>query len=412
MAAGAGSILSWLAAREDEMATLLLELVRAETPSGARGSERKALALLAEELRSAGYVSRLVHGHDCGDHLYARPQVREYGAPRQLVVGHVDTVWPLGSVRRMPPRIENGRLYGPGAYDMKGGLVQLVFALRALAELGAVPTVTPVVFVNADEETGSSDSVRWLRQLACGSDRALVLEPPEGSDGGLKTGRKAVGSFRLTILGRPAHAGAGPQAGASAILELAHQVERLFALNDLDRGITVNVGTIDGGLRPNVVAPQADAVVDVRAPTASAAREVEKALRSLKPTRAGLMLRVTGSFDRPPMPQTDRNRGLSRRARILARSLGLTLTEAPVAGGASDANFTSELTATLDGLGALGEGSHALDEHIVVHALPQRAALLALLLLEPAGIATSGASRPRRPERGRASKSRRQASRA
>jgi glutamate carboxypeptidase len=299
----------------------------------------------------------------------------------------------------MTPRIENGRLYGPGAYDAKGGLVQLVFALRALAELGAVAPVTPVVFVNADEETGSTDSLRWLRLLACGADRAFVLEPPDGSDGRLKTGRKGVGLFRVTILGRPAHAGASPEEGVSAILELAHQVEHLFALNDPDRGITVNVGTIDGGLRPNMIAPEASALVDVRAPTASTAQKVERAIRSLRPTRPGLTLGVEGSFARPPMLQTDANRALSRRARVLARTVGLELDEAPVVGGGSDANFTSELTPTLDGLGALGDGAHALDEHVVVHALPERAALLALLLLEPAGVGVSGGSRLLPPPR-------------
>jgi glutamate carboxypeptidase len=304
----------------------------------------------------------------------------------------------------MPPRVENGRLYGPGAYDAKGGLVQLAFALRALDELGTLPTVTPVVFVNADEETGTLDSLRWIRLLARGADRALVLEPPEGSDGRLKTGRKGVGCFRVTIVGRAAHAGGSPKEGASAILELAHQVESLFAMNDPDRGITVNVGTIDGGLLPNVIAPEAGAVVDARAPTPEAAREVEHAIRSLRPTRPGLTLQVQGSFDRPPMPRTERNRTLSRRARALARELGLAIAEAPVVGGGSDANFTSELTATLDGLGAIGDGAHALDEHVVLQSLPERAALLALLLLEPAGIAYPNAMSTQGPGLPRASR--------
>jgi glutamate carboxypeptidase len=283
----------------------------------------------------------------------------------------------------MPPRVEDGRLYGPGAYDMKGGLVQLLFALRALDELGAVPAVTPVVFLNADEELGSLDSRRWIRLLARGADRALVLEPPEGSEGRLKTGRKGVGSFRVTVMGRAAHAGSSPERGLSAILELAHQVERLFALNDRRRGITVNVGTIDGGLRPNVVAPEAEAVVDARAPTPEAARDVERAIRGLQPSRPGLTLSVEGAFRRPPMPQTRRNRALAHRARALARELGIVVGEARVVGGGSDANLTSELTATLDGLGPVGDGAHALDEHAVVRRLPERAALLALLLLEP-----------------------------
>jgi glutamate carboxypeptidase len=241
--------------------------------------------------------------------------------------------------------------------------------------------------------------------LARGADRALVLEPPEGSDGRLKTGRKGVGRFRVTVFGRASHAGASPEEGVSAILELAHQIEILFALNDPERGVTVNVGTIDGGLRPNVIAPEATALVDARAPTSVAARQVEQAIKSLQPSRPGLEIRVEGRFGRPPMPRTDRNRALSARTRALARELGLPIGEAPLVGGGSDANFTSELTATLDGLGALGDGAHALDEHVLVRSLPERAALLALLLLEPAGIAATGSERLRAPWRGRVSRS-------
>lgn len=399
---GAQTILSWLREREDEMAALLLELVSAESPS-TDGFEPRALGRVADELRQANYLTRRVKGHGSDDHLYARPQIRRGGA-HQLVVGHIDTVWPLGTVRQMKPRLEGGRLYGPGAYDMKGGLVQLVFALQALRELELVPEVTPVVLVNADEELGSPDSRRWIKMLARGAERALVLEPPDGLDGRLKTGRKGVGRFRVTILGRAAHAGASPEEGRSAILELAHQVEALFALNDRERGITVNVGTIDGGLRPNMIAPEATAMVDSRAPTPAAAERVERAIRSLHPTGPGLTIQVEGGFGRPPMPRTDGNRALSRRARLLARELGLDVAEAPMVGGGSDANYTSELVPTLDGLGAVGDGAHALDEHVVVRAMPDRAALLALLLLEPPGIATSSA-RQQAPWRDRASRS-------
>jgi glutamate carboxypeptidase len=388
MATEPRAVLAWLRAREEELAALVLELVAAESPSTEIGSEQAALGVLAAELRRAGYRTRRVAGSGCGDHLYAVPRARRRGFAHQLIVGHVDTVWPMGTLQRMPPRVEDGRLYGPGAYDMKGGLAQLAFALRALHELGAEPSVTPVVFVNADEEMGSADSRRWIRLLAAGADRAFVLEPPEGADGRLKTGRKGVGRFGVTILGRAAHAGSTPEQGVSAILELAHQVERLFGLNDPARGITVNVGTIDGGLRPNVVAPKASALVDVRAPTHDSARQIEHAIRSLRPTRVGLSIEVEGGFGRPPMPRTDANRALERRAQILGRTLGLTLAEAPMVGGGSDANFTSLLAPTLDGLGALGAGAHAVDEHVLVSALPERAALLALLLLEPAGIAS------------------------
>ena len=405
MTARPQAILSWLRAREDELAAFLLDLVRAESPSTELGSERRALALVADGLQSAGYRVRSLRAVGSGAHLFASPRARRHGAPRQLVVGHVDTVWPLGSLERMPPRIRDGRLYGPGAYDMKGGLAQMVFALKALDALGASPSITPVVLVTSDEEMGSQDSRRWIRLLAHGADRALVLEPPEGTAGALKTGRKGVGRFEMTIRGRAAHAGSHPEEGASAIRELAHQVEQLFAMNDPAEAITVNVGTIDGGLRPNVIAPEAFALVDARAPTRAAAERVERAIRSLRPSRPGLALTVEGGFGRPPMPRTDRNRALAARARALGRQLGLSLPEAGMVGGGSDANYASELTATLDGLGALGDGAHAVDEHVVVSALPERAALLALLLLEPP-------VRPPTRRRDRASRSRRRASRA
>jgi glutamate carboxypeptidase len=366
------------------MTALLLELVRAESPSDDPAVQAAVRGVLARELEAVGYEVRMLRGRDCGDHLYAVPRGRRRGAPHQLVAGHLDTVWPVGTLRKMPAHVDRGRLYGPGAYDMKGGLVQLLYALAALRALGRVPAVTPVVFVNADEERGSFDSKRWIRRLAQGAVRALVVEPPSGPDGKLKTARKGVGRFEVAVQGRAAHAGSEPEEGVSAILELAHQVEELHALNDPKRGVTVNVGTIDGGLGANVVAPEAVALVDARAPTPAAARELERAILGLTPTRRGLSVRVNGSFRRPPMPPADRNRHLADRARSLARALGLQLGVSPMVGGGSDANFTSELTASLDGLGAVGDGAHALDEHVVVAALPQRAALLALLLLEPA----------------------------
>ena len=377
------AVLDWLQRRQDEMAALLERLVVAESPSLTPGSERAALALLEAELDQAGFATRRLRGHATGHHLFARPRQRAPSGCYQLVIGHVDTVWPLGTVKRMPPRRDNGSFYGPGAYDMKGGLVQLVFALRALHELELSPSVIPVVFVNSDEEIGSIDSRRHICRLAHGAARALVLEPPEAPTGSLKTTRKGVESFEVVVTGRAAHAGSKPEEGVSAILELSHQVQQLFALNDPEHGVTVNVGTIDGGLGANVVAPEATALVDVRAPSEATARAVASAIRALEPARPGTSIRVVrGDSVRPPMPPNERNRALFRRAELLARELGFEIDEAPLAGGTSDANLTSDLTATLDGLGAVGDGAHASDEHVLVSALPERAALLALLLLE------------------------------
>jgi glutamate carboxypeptidase len=379
----AQSLLRWLRDHRGEMIELLTRLAEAESPSLDPETQRAPFAILASELDRVDYLVRAVRGHEAGDHLYARPRRRRRGDPRQLLIGHMDTVWPVGTLARMPLHEEGPLLFGPGVADMKGGLVEIVFALRALRELGLQPSVTPVVFVNTDEEIGSLDSTRFIRMLARGAERALVLEAGEGSDGKLKIARKGLGHFTVTVRGRPAHAGADFEHGISAILELSHQVQRLFALNDPARGITVNVGTIDGGLRPNVVAPEASAIVDVRAPTAAAARKLEQAVRGLKPVIEGASVEVAGGFRRRPMEPLPRNRSLLGAAKRLGGELGLVIDDAGLVGGGSDANTTSPLTGTLDGLGPTGEGSHAADERVDTARLPERCALLALLVLEP-----------------------------
>ena len=376
-------LLLWLDENLGEMVELLERLVRAESPSVEPQTQQGPFRILAAELERIDYVVRPVRDHTAGDHLYARPRHRRRGEPRQLLIGHMDTVWPLGTLAEMPLHDEDGMLFGPGTADMKGGLVEIVFALRALHELGLRPAVTPVVLINTDEEIGSVDSTSLIRLLARGAERAFVLECGEGPDGKLKIARKGVGRFTLTIHGRPSHAGADFGHGVSAILELSLQVQRLFALNDPARGVTVNVGTIDGGLRPNVVAPTASAIVDVRVPTTAAGRELERALRGLAPALEGATLEVEGGFRRPPMEPLPRNRSLLAAAKRLGRELGVTVEDAGLAGGGSDANTTSLYTGTLDGLGPIGEGSHALDEHVDTTRLPERTALLALLLLEP-----------------------------
>jgi glutamate carboxypeptidase len=377
-------ILRWLNDHNLELVDLLRRLAAAESPSLDPKSQRGPFDILAIELARIGYFVRPVHGAGVGDHLYARPRKRAHGTPRQLLIGHMDTVWPIGTVAKMPIRQVDDLLYGPGVADMKGGLAEIVFALRALHELELEPTVTPVVFINTDEEIGSLDSDRFIRLLARGADRAFVLESGEGADGKLKIARKGLGDFTVTVHGRSSHAGADPEHGVSAILELSYQVQRLFALNNPAQGVTVNVGTIDGGLRPNVVAGSASAIVDARAPTTAAARRIEQAIRDLRPVLEGTTIEVEGGFDRPPMEPLPRNRALLGIAKRLGHELGLSLEDAGLVGGGSDANATSLLTGTLDGLGPVGEGSHASDERVDVARLPERTALLALLLLEPA----------------------------
>jgi glutamate carboxypeptidase len=407
--ARAEALLAWLSRREPAIVALLERLVAAESPTLDAGAQQAPFTILAAELARAGYAVRRVKSMHVGDHLYARPARRARGAPFQLIVGHMDTVWPIGTLAQMPLRRHGDRLYGPGTYDMKAGLVQLVFALRALRTNGLSPSVTPVVVINTDEELGSDDSEELIRRLARRAERAFVLEGGEGPEGLLKIARKGVGRYRLTARGRASHAGTSFEQETSAILELSHQIQCLFALNDPARGITVNVGTIDGGLRPNVVAPEATAMIGVRVPTAVQAEELERAIRALRPMSARCTLEVSGGIGRPPMEPTSRNRELLRAAQRLGAGLGVVLQDAGLVGGGSDANTTSLHTATLDGLGPTGDGDHAVDEHVSISSIATRAALLALLLLEPArsfkrgngriaGVVSTGSPTARREE--------------
>jgi glutamate carboxypeptidase len=265
---------------------------------------------------------------------------------------------------------------------MKGGLAVAVFALRALHDLGYEPQVTPVLFINSDEEVGSPESRGNVRRLARAACRAFVLEPALGLAGLVKTARKGVGRFDLTITGRPAHAGLEPEAGASAILELAQVIPVLHGLNDPERGITVNVGVIDGGVRPNVVAPKARASVDVRVRTVEDGRRLQERILGLQPTLPGVRMTVEGGIHVPPMERTARNLRLWETARSAGAELGMELDHA-LAGGGSDGNTTSQYTATLDGLGCVGDGAHAEHEHVEIGPSLDRCALLARLLLAP-----------------------------
>jgi glutamate carboxypeptidase len=266
---------------------------------------------------------------------------------------------------------------------MKGGLAQIILALMAIRDLGLDTPVLPIVFVNADEEIGSRSSTRYIRLLAQHCDRALVLEPALGARGDIKTARKGIGRFTITVYGKAAHAGLDPESGASAILELSHVIQKLFALNDVERGTTVNVGTIDGGIQPNVIAPHSTAVVDVRVPTVAAGNEIEYIIHSLQPTTPDVRLHIEGGIGRPSMEPTPRNQKLWDSAKLAGEALGLELHQAR-AGGGSDGNTTSLYTATIDGLGPVGDGAHAVHEHLLIDKTLERTALLILLLTAPA----------------------------
>ena len=379
------ALLEWLQGREGEMVELLQEMVLLESPSTVPETQGPVFDVLARELAPMDFEVRRLSGRETGGQLYARPRTREKGRPAQVIIGHVDTVWPVGTLETMPFLHDDQRVRGPGTFDMKGGLVQMLFALRALHELELEPPVTPVVFVNSDEEVGSFESENRVRHLARRAVRALVLEPGLEPVGKLKTSRRGGGRFEVRVTGKSAHTGLAPGEGASAIHELSHLIQALYQLSDLERGISINVGEIRGGTRPNVVASEASATVDVRVRTRADARwledqvgQIEERVRSTPGTSA----RIRGSVDRPPMEPTPRNRRLWHAAREVGQALGLELDEG-MSGGGSDGNTTSLFTATLDGLGAVGDGAHALHEYLEVDRMPERAALLAGLLLLP-----------------------------
>ena len=363
------------------MVAMLSQLVAWESPSLDGDAQLPILDFLSRQLQDLDYHTRLLPSQRCGGHLLARPRLRRKGRG-QLLVGHCDTVWPRGTLEGMPVQQRQGKLSGPGCYDMKGGLVQFVFALRALHQLGCQPPFDPFLLVNSDEEVGSFESGRWLHRLAPHMVRCLVAEPSLGPDGKLKTVRKGVASYTVTISGISAHAGLDPGAGASAILELSYLIQQMHALNDAQRGVSVNVGLVQGGLRANVVAPESRAVIDVRVPSQSDAERIDLAIRQLRPHLPGVSWTVEGRMGRPPMEATPGNQALWKRAQQLGAQLGLQLQQG-VAGGGSDGSTTSLYCPTLDGLGPVGGGAHAQDEFVLIESLPERTALLALLMMEP-----------------------------
>jgi glutamate carboxypeptidase len=378
----AKAVLEELRERRQDMVRLLRRMAEAESPSDRPEAQGEIREIIAGELDRLGYVVRRIPGRTSGGMLHARPRGRHSGEPAQLLLGHYDTVWPLGTLKEMPFRFDDDVVRGPGVYDMKGGVVQALLAIETLQRLDLEPQVVPHMFLNSDEEIGSTESRRYIETLAPLMNRVLVLEPSLGPAGRLKTARKGIGRFTVTVHGKAAHAGLDPDSGASAILELSHVIQALFALNDHARGVSVNVGTIDGGLRPNVVAPRSHAVVDVRVASQQDAERVEAAIRSLEPVVKHTSLTVEGGFGRPAMERTSANRALWQLACRLGSELGMELQEG-LAGGGSDGNFTSRHTATLDGMGAIGDGAHAIHEHLLLGPTLDRAALLALLLLAP-----------------------------
>jgi glutamate carboxypeptidase len=380
--ANADRVLRHIQHQQGTLIQLLQHMVDAESPSSHPGAHGLIISILNEALSSIDFKVYTTGANGAHKHIYARRKSRPKNQQAQLLLGHYDTVWPLGTVAKRPFTVDGNIIRGPGVFDMKGGLAQIVFALKAIQELDLPLPVEPVVFINSDEEIGSRSSTRYVRALAKRVERAFVLEPSMGEEGAIKTERKGVGRFIITVHGKAAHAGLDPEGGASAILELSHVIQTLFGLNDADKGISVNVGPIDGGLQPNVIAPHSQAVVDVRVPTIADGKTIEKEIHGLQPATPGVRLTIEGRIGRPSMESTPRNQLLWQQAETLGRKLGIELQQGR-AGGGSDGNTTSQYTATLDGLGPVGHGAHAEHEFLYVDRTLERTALLALLLVSP-----------------------------
>ena len=377
-----GLLLEHLETSEADLIDMCNELVSIESPSHDPVATRLVLEHLTGEFDRLGYRHRLSPPDRSGGYLYARPHRCRRRSPLQLILGHVDTVWPIGTLAERPWRVDETEIHGPGLFDMKAGVVQILFALRTLRDLDIDPPATPLVLFNTDEEIGSRESRVAIDRLSRIVARAFVCEPGLGPSGALKTARKGLGKYTVTVHGRAAHAGLDPDSGASAILELSSVIQRLFALNDRERDITVNVGTIEGGIQANVIAPRSQAVVDVRVLNHDDAQHIDAKIRAIEPVTDGTSITISGGFGRPPMVRTARNAALFEKATRIGKMLGMEISEV-TAGGGSDGNTTSQHTATLDGLGIIGDGAHAPSERISVHNLVPRTALLAALLMEP-----------------------------
>ncbi len=361
------------------MVELCRELVECESPSDDPAAVARFVELLSDRLAGLGKV-RTFGGGRYGPHFQCEfdlPGSRQEG--QILCLGHSDTVWPVGTIEALPFRDDGVCLYGPGVLDMKAGIALLVFAVRALVELRVPVRRRVVLQLNSDEEVGSESSRPLTEAEARRSVAVLVLEPGTGPEGKLKTARKGIGGYTVTVHGRAAHSGLDFTSGASAIVELARQVQVIAGFTDLARGITVNPGVISGGSRVNVVAAEARVECDMRVLTQSDADDLDRKFRALAPCDPHCRLEVSGGMNRPPL---ERNAGVVRLfgiAQQCARELGIELEES-LSGGGSDGNFTAPLAPTLDGLGAVGDGAHAPHEHIVIGRLADRAALIAELL--------------------------------
>jgi glutamate carboxypeptidase len=378
-------VLTHIRSRQSDIVAFIRELVECESPTDSPAAVNNAMDLIASAAAPFARCKAVPRGR-FGKHLLCEMQLPGRKKSGQvLALGHADTVWPMGTLRTMPFREADGRLWGPGVLDMKAGIAFFLFAVQTLRDLDIPIPHKVLLQVNSDEEVGSESSRALTEKNASRSHAVLVLEPGTGLVGKLKTARKGVGDFTVTVRGKASHAGVDFESGASAIIELARQIERIAGFVELKRGITVNPGVISGGTRSNVIAAEASAEIDIRILRLKDAPGLERKFRALQPIDKRCTIEITGGLNRPPMERTAGIVRLFRIAKELGRELGVELEES-LTGGGSDGNFTAALgVPTLDGLGAVGEGAHAANESILVDRIADRTALLAKLLAAPLG---------------------------
>ncbi len=376
--------LAYFQERRDQIVSTIRELVEIESPSDNKAAVDRVSEAVAHKFSQLGGEVRIHPAQDFGNHLQVNLPGKSSAKP-VLLLGHYDTVYPLGTLATMPCRAVDNKLTGPGVLDMKSGIALMIYVLAALQDWhkedwhGRLPRPVTVLLVS-DEEVGSDSSRAITESLAKKAAAVLVLEPSYGFQGAVKTARKGVGEYLVKVTGKASHAGLDFQKGVNAILELARQIEKISSFTELKKGLTVNVGIVSGGSRTNVVPAEASAQVDVRIARMKDAAGIDKRMRSLRPFNRKCKIEISGGINRPPMERTAGVAALYAQAVAIARDLGWKLGEAAVGGG-SDGNFTAGLgIPTLDGLGGVGDGAHAPHEHILISELPRRAALLAGLI--------------------------------
>ena len=360
-----------------EAVRLLEQMVMLESPSFDKPRVDRFVRFVGSQFAEIGGAVDYVPTERFGDHLRIRFEGKS--SERIMLLGHTDTVWPVGEIEKRPFKIDGGKAVGPGVFDMKAGIVLMWLAVRALKTVGGGLGKSVTVLLNSDEEIGSNSSRELIESEATACRAVFVLEPSLPG-GVLKTARKGVGHFTLKAIGKAAHAGIDPLKGINAIEEISLQIIKLQKMTDIDRGTTVTVGVVQGGTRSNVVPAGAAADIDVRITSIDEAERITKAIKALGPELNGARLEIRGSINRPPMERTPETVRLFEAARSIAAEMGIDLKEGST-GGASDGNLTSALgIPTLDGLGAVGDGAHAVEEWVEVESLPQRAALIAGLI--------------------------------